>query len=466
LQPQVLPDLDTVNQSTMLAINAAYDILEQSIMYHNGNAIGTCAALQSPRLAAENYSDCFVRDFVPSALVFLADGRPEIVKNFLQTVLALRTRKRLAAGHEIQPGVMPASFRVVHDEHGEEFVQADFGERAIGRVAPVDSMMWWLILLYIYEKNTGDAALAKTPEFQNTLEQILHLCLQDSFEVSPALLVPDACTMIDRRMGIYGHPIEIQALFYGVLRIIHSLLEVNDERQQSLINTALIREKALLNYVRIFYWLDPDRLNEIHRYTTEEFGLDSINILNIYPESIPDWVPDWLPDDGGYLVGNIGASRMDFRFFALGNFLSIIFGLTSEPQSSRIMKLYETRWDDLIGAMPVKIIYPAMQGLEWQVITGSDPKNVPWSYQNGGNWPALLWPFVAAAIKSGRGDLAERAFNIALNRLSHEDWPEYYDGRSGRLIGRRSNFKQVWSATSLILAHKLLDNPALMNLLP
>lgn len=458
--------MDTYGQSTALTLQAAYDILEQSIMYHNGNAIGTSAALQSPRLAAENYSECFVRDFVPSALVFLADGRPEIVSNFLQTVLALRTRKRLAAGHEIQPGVMPASFRVMHDEHGEEFVQADFGERAIGRVAPVDSMMWWLILLYIYEKNTGDASLGKRPEFQNTMEQILHLCLRDSFEVSPALLVPDACSMIDRRMGIYGHPIEIQALFYGVLRIIHSLLEVTDERQQSLINTALIREKALLNYVRIFYWLDPDRLNEIHRYTTEEFGIDSINILNIYPESIPDWVPDWLPDDGGYLVGNVGASRMDFRFFALGNFLSIMFGLTSEAQSSRIMKLYETRWDDLIGAMPVKIVYPALHDLEWQVITGSDPKNAPWSYHNGGNWPALLWQFVAAAQTAGRADLAERAFNIAVNRLSANDWPEYYDGRSGRLIGRRANFKQVWSATSLILAHKLLENPALLNLLP
>jgi hypothetical protein len=272
--------------------------------------------------------------------------------------------------------------------------------------------------------------------------------------------------MIDRRMGIYGHPIEIQALFYGVLRIIPTLLEVNDEVQQSLINTAQIREKALLNYVRIFYWLDPVRLNEIHRYTTEEFGIDSINILNIYPESIPDWVTDWLPDDGGYLVGNIGAGRMDFRLFALGNFLSIMFGLSSEIQASRIMKLYETRWDDLVGSMPMKIIYPAMKGLEWQFITGSDPKNVPWSYQNGGNWPALLWPFVASALKSGRGDLAERAYEIALNRLSQNDWPEYYDGRHGRLIGRRSNFTQVWSATSLILSHKMLENPDILHLLP
>ena len=449
-----------------VALDNAYDILERSIMYHNGKPIGTVAAIESPHLAAANYTECFVRDFIPSALVFLADGRTEIVQNFLETVLTLRTRRRLVAGHEIQPGVMPASFRIVTGDDGQEHVQADFGERAIGRVAPVDSMMWWLILLSIYEKATGDTQLSQRQEFQDTMSQILYLCLQDTFEVSPALLVPDACSMIDRRMGIYGHPIEIQSLFYGMLRIIHSLYKPKTDQEKSVLNTAIVREKALLNYVRIFYWLDLDRLNEIHRYTTEEFGIDSINVLNIYPESIPSWVADWLPDESGYLVGNVGASRMDFRYFALGNFLSIMFGLTSDVQAERIMKLYELRWDDLIGAMPVKICYPAMEGLEWQVRTGSDPKNVPWSYQNGGNWPALLWPFVSAALKTGRGDLAERAFNTAVVRLHDNDWPEYYDGRAGRLIGRRSNFKQVWSATSLILSHKLLENPSLLNFLP
>lgn len=457
--------MDMPTSTANAALDAAYAVLNDSVMYHRGKPVGTVAALQSQALAAANYSDCFVRDFVPSALVFLADGKPEIVRNFLQTVLALRTRQRMVAGHEIQPGVMPASFRVITDESGQEHIQADFGERAIGRVAPVDSMMWWLILLYTYEKSTGDTELAKRPEFQDTMEQILHLCLRDNFEVSPALLVPDACCMIDRRMGIYGHPLEIQALFFGTLRIVHSLLDMNDE-SRSLISTALTREKALLNYVRIFYWLDLQRLNEIHRYTTEEFGIDSINVLNIYPESIPDWVPDWLPDEGGYLVGNVGASRMDFRYFALGNFLSIMFGLTTDDQAARIMKLYETRWNNLVGASPVKICYPAMEGLEWQVRTGSDPKNVPWSYQNGGNWPALLWQFVAAAQRAGRGDLAERAFNIAAHRFAGDDFAEYYDGKAGRLIGRRSNFKQVWSATSLIMAHKLLDNPGLLDLLP
>lgn len=453
---------------TKSIIKAAYQILEKSIMYHEGNPIGTVAAISSPDLAAANYEECFIRDFVPSALVFLADGRTDIVRNFLTTVLTLRTRERTVSGHEIQPGVMPASFRVQETDEGE-ILQADFGEKAIGRVAPVDSMMWWVIILYIYTESTGDTKLAKSNEFQDAIQQILHLCLKDSFEVSPALLVPDACTMIDRRMGIYGHPLEIQSLFYAVLRTAHKLLEQPNSRRKrdtSILDTAATRQRALQSYVRIFYWLDVERLNEIHRYKTEQFGPDSVNVLNIYPESIPNWVVDWLPDHCGYLVGNIGPSRMDFRLFTLGNLIAVMFGLATDVQSEKIIRLYETRWDDLIGSMPVKIIYPAMEGLEWQVRTGSDPKNVPWSYQNGGNWPALLWSFVAAALKTGRGDLAERAFQTTIERLAYDNWPEYYDGKTGRLIGRRSNLQQVWSATSVILSHKLLEDPDLLKLLP
>ncbi|VAW93128.1 putative invertase [hydrothermal vent metagenome] len=449
------------------ALESAYQLLEKSIVYYKNKPIGTVAAVGGDDLAAQNYNECFIRDFVPSALVFLTDGKHEIVKNFLETVLSLRTKERIVAGHEIQPGVMPASFGIKINSKGEEEIRADFGERAIGRVAPVDSMMWWIILLYIYVKSTGDTDIAKRDDFQNAMKQVLHLCLKDSFEVSPALLVPDACTMIDRRMGIYGHPIEIQSLFYGILRITQELINGDDSEENfSLLATAKTREQALMNYVRIFYWLDVQRLNEIHRYSTEEFGVNSINILNIHPTSIPDWVVDWLPNNSGYLVGNIGASRMDFRYFSLGNLLAILFGLTTPLQSEKILRLYENNWNDLIGSMPLKICFPAMSGLEWEVRTGSDPKNAPWSYQNGGNWPSLLWTFVAAALKAGRGDLAERAYKTANDKLYQENWPEYYDSRSGRLIGRKSNTNQVWSATSLILSNKLINNPNLLNMLP
>lgn len=431
-------------------------------MYYEGRPIGMIAA-DDPNVPAENYWHCFVRDFVPSALVFLADGKPGIVRNFLEIVMQLRSQEREIAGHEIQPGVMPASFRVAKDKGGKQTLVADFGERAIGRVAPVDSMLWWLILLRVYVRATGDEAFAESRDCQHTMSLILELCLKEAFEVYPTLLVPDAAFMIDRRMGVYGHPLEIQSLFYGALQTARNFLKPATENLR-IVERALKRQQALRTYIRIFYWLDLARLNEIHRYNTEEFGSGSVNMLNIYPETIPDWVADWLPENGGYFVGNLGPGRMDFRFFALGNLLAIIFGLATEEQAKRIMDLYEERWFELIGVMPIKIVFPAAERAYWELLTGSDPKNVPWSYHNGGNWPALLWAFVAAALKTDRQDLAHRAFEMACSKLQEDGWPEYYDGKSGRLIGRRANFNQTWSAASLIFSHQLLENPERLSM--
>ncbi len=443
------------------SIAEAYQLLEESIVEFDGSAVGTVAA-RDPNAPAENYSECFIRDFVPAALIFLLDDRADIVRNFLFTVLHIRNQQRGQAGHRSLPGVMPASFKVVCDEQGGDCLNADFGDRAIGRVAPVDSMMWWMFLLRTYVKATGDKAFAERPDVQQGIIRIMEGFLRDSFEVFPTLLVPDGAFMVDRRLGVYGHPLEIQALFFGALTCASKLI-IPNAQNAPMLDLIDKRLQSLRSYVRIYYWLDLQRLNEIHRYKTEEFGHTSINLLNIYPESIPDWVSDWIPDESGYLVGNLGPGRMDFRFFSFGNLLSILFQLSTFQEAGRIMRLFETRWSDLIGMMPVKLCYPAVEGLEWQIMTGSDPKNPPWSYHNGGNWPALLWAFTAAAIKAGRRDLAEQAYAVAETRLQRDRWPEYYDGRHGRLVGRRANYFQTWSASALILARRFIDEGSSLN---
>ena len=441
------------------AIQSAYELLESSIIHYLGGPVGTVASLD-PEAPAPNYADCFVRDFVPSALVFLLDGRPEIVRNFLKLTLKIRDMQEEIAGHRMLPRVMPASFKVIQHPDGREGLEPDFGDRAIGRVAPVDSMMWWVLITQAYTSMTGDEDFARGSEMQRGLRTIVNILLRDRFEVFPTLLVPDGSFMIDRRMGVNGHPLEIQSLFFGTLAAARRLLDPAVPENQPLIEDAGKRLSVLTDYVHQYYWLNFERLNEIHRYHTELFGEESANALNIHPESIPSWVLEWLPEDAGYLVGNLGPGRMDFRFFSFGNLLAVMFGLATAAQSERILQVFAGRWDDLIGMMPVKICYPAMEGLEWQLMTGSDPKNIPWSYHNGGNWPTLLWAFVGAALTAGRGDLAERAHAVAERRLPGNRWPEYYDGRNGRLIGRRANFHQIWSAAALIVSRHLLDDPA------
>ncbi|MDH5325865.1 MAG: glycoside hydrolase 100 family protein [Gammaproteobacteria bacterium] len=438
--------------STDSAIQSAYDVLNRSILYFREQPVGTAAAVDNT-VEAVNYEECFIRDFVPSAMVFLMDGNTDIVRNFLQMVVRLQAQQTVMEGHERAMGLMPASFRT--PKEGEP--SADFGDRAIGRVAPVDSAMWWMLLLRSYVVVTGDIALAHSPEFQESMRQTLQLYLKESFEQSPGMLVPDASFMIDRRMGVYGHPLEIQSLFYGMLHTAQELLLATPETQ-TLLNNVSKRLKTLRSYVRIYYWLDRQRLNEIHRFRSEEFGVDAVNLFNIYPETIPEWIDGWVPEHSGYFVGNLGPGRMDFRFFAFGNLLAVMFGLATDEQSVQLMDLYRHRWDDLVGQMPLKILYPAVSGEKWAYTTGSDPKNVPWSYHNGGHWPCLIWAFAGAAIRTGHHDLAQKMLQTAKEKLPRDNWPEYYDGQKGTLIGRRANYFQTWSACGVIVAERFLND--------
>lgn len=143
----------------------------------------------------------FVRDFVPSALAFLMVGEHEIVKNFLLKTLQLQSFDKRVDCFDLGRGVMPASFKVsAPNNKNLETIVADFGESAIGRVAPVDSGFWWIFLLRAYTRATGDSSLADLPECQRGMHLILNLCLADGFDTFPTLLCADGCCMVDRRM--------------------------------------------------------------------------------------------------------------------------------------------------------------------------------------------------------------------------------------------------------------------------
>ncbi len=450
----------------MSAINRveqeAWKALEAAIIYYKNRPIGTVAARDSS-VDALNYDQCFVRDFVPSALAFLIAGKAEIVRNFLIETLGLQSCETRLDCFQPGRGLMPASFKVEVDGN-KEILVADFGEQAIGRVTPVDSSLWWLILLRAYVKSTGDASLVHQGEFQHAIRSILDLCLTPRFDMYPTMSVPDGSFMIDRRMGVHGRPLEIQVLFYAALRSASELL-LSDDRGSIYIQAASDRLNHLIYHIRQYYRLDFGRLNNIYRYRNEEFGATAINKFNIYPQSIPDWVSEWLPRTGGYLAGNLGSGWMDFRFFSLGNLMAIATSLIDLEQSQKIFNLIEYRWEDLVGQMPLKICFPAIAGLEWQIITGCDPKNIPWSYHNGGNWPVLLWMLVAAALKIGKTALSTQALEILQHCIAEDEWPEYYDGKHGQLIGKEARKYQTWSIAGFLVAKQLLENPKYLSLI-
>ncbi|KAG0481099.1 hypothetical protein HPP92_011651 [Vanilla planifolia] len=446
-------------------IGEAWNALRSSLVFFRGRPVGTIAALDHASEEVLNYDQVFVRDFVPSALAFLMNGEPEIVKNFLLKTLLLQGWEKRVDRFQLGQGVMPASFKVLHDPHREvDTVVADFGESAIGRVAPVDSGFWWIILLRAYTKSTGDVSLAETPECQKGMRLILSLCLSEGFDTFPTLLCADGCSMIDRRMGIYGYPIEIQALFFMALRCALIMLR-HDAQGKEFVERIVKRLHALSFHMRSYFWIDFQKLNDIYRFKTEEYSHTAVNKFNVIPNSIPEWIFDFMPTRGGYFVGNVSPARVDFRWFALGNCVAILSSLATPEQSMAIMDLIEARWEELIGEMPLKISYPSLEGQEWMIVTGYDPKNTRWSYHNGGSWPVLLWLLTAACIKTGRPQIARRAIELAESRLLKDGWPEYYDGKLGRYIGKQARRFQTWSISGYLVAKMMLEDPSHLGMI-
>nr|XP_033510942.1 alkaline/neutral invertase E, chloroplastic-like [Nicotiana tomentosiformis] len=89
----------------------------------------------------------------------------------------------------------------------------------------------------------------------------------------------------------------------------------------------------------------------------------------------------------GILLVNINLARMDFRSFLIDNFIAIFSSIVTLAQATAVMDLIEERWEEWIGDMPLKFTYPALEGHEWRIVTGFDPKNTRQSYLISESWP-------------------------------------------------------------------------------
>ena len=443
-------------------LNEAMQLLEDSIVEYNGKQIGTLAA-KDKSTATLNYDQVFIRDFAVSAFAFLLNDKTEIVKNFLDITMDMQMHTNEMDSFIPAQGMMPASFKIKKTS-SHHILVPDYGERAIARVTPVDSIFWWIYILRAYVKKTNDIEFAHSDKCQTSIMLILELSLINRFNVFPTILVPDGSFMIDRRMGVYGYPLEVQALFYTGLLCAKELL-IDSEDNQKYFDKIDKKLEHLIYHIRKYFWMDLKTLNKIYRYKIEEYNENAINQFNIFPASIPAWIYDWLNDDDGYFIGNLGPSRIDFRFFTAGNLLMIINSLASKKHSNAILNLLLNKEEQMVGDMPIKICFPALTDGSWKIETGHDPKNLPWSYHNGGSWPFLIWYVTAASIKLNNTEHLSQMIKLMEKRLSKDNYPEYYDGVHNRLIGKEAKSRQTWSIAGYIIAKTLLREPEKVDML-
>lgn len=77
----------------------------------------------------------------------------------------------------------------------------------------------------------------------------------------------------------------------------------------------------------------------------------------------------------------------------------------------------------------------------------------------------LIWLLTAACIKTGRPQIAKRAIELVEQRLSKDGWPEYYDGKTGRYVGKQARKYQTWSISGYLVAKMMIENPSNLTLI-
>lgn len=77
----------------------------------------------------------------------------------------------------------------------------------------------------------------------------------------------------------------------------------------------------------------------------------------------------------------------------------------------------------------------------------------------------LLWLLTAACIKTGRPQIARKAIELAESRLLKDGWPEYYDGKNGRYIGKQARKYQTWSIAGYLVAKMMLEDPSHLGMI-
>jgi hypothetical protein len=438
---------------------------ERTLVRVRGQLVGSVAALEHPSRAEEvNYTEVFLRDNVPVMLYLLTQGRTEIVRNFLTVCLDLQSSSYQTRG------VFPTSFV----EEGGRLL-ADYGQRSIGRITSVDASLWWPVVCWLYVKTSGDLDYGMSQKVQRGVQLLLDLVLHPSFEGTPVLFVPDCSFMIDRPMDVWGAPLEVEVLLYGCLRSCCELMKLAQRQHRSRLleqRLQLTRRwvQDLRRYLLKNYWVTSKTMQVLRRRPTEQYGEHQHqNEFNVQPQVIPPWLQDWLENRGGYLIGNMRTGRPDFRFYSLGNSLACLFGLLTAPQQRALFRLVLHNRDHLVAQMPMRICHPPLSEEEWANKTGSDPKNWPWSYHNGGHWPSLLWSFAGAVLlhsqRFASADLllmgqmkalVEECYWSQLNQLPRQQWAEYFDGPTGTWVGQQARTYQTWTIVGFLLLHHFL----------
>jgi hypothetical protein len=149
-------------------------------------------------------------------------------------------------------------------------------------------------------------------------------------------------------------------------------------------------------------------------------------------------------------------------FDMLGNCLAILTGTADKYKTNQILDYVFRVGLDL--PYPGKALYPVVhpEHRHWREYYRNRNLNLPHHYHNGGIWPMVGGFFIAALIKAGRFEEAQRQLE-KLAEANHQgvdqEWEfnEFLHGQTGRPLGAIGN---TWSAGMYVFAYECVNSKA------
>ncbi|PJE51186.1 MAG: hypothetical protein COV29_02845 [Candidatus Yanofskybacteria bacterium CG10_big_fil_rev_8_21_14_0_10_36_16] len=284
----------------------------------------------------------------------------------------------------------------------------------------IDSNLLYIIGHNTYVKAYNDNTLLQKYD-RNIKKALLWLQYQDPNEDKLLVQLPTTDWQ-DAFPHKYGHTINTQALYYGVLKILNKNREA-------------------------------EHIKQVVNGETKKY-------LSLYDEEKGFYLPfAWKTHGPEYREqGN--------WFDTLGNLLAIITGLATPKITNEILDYIKK--EEIAKPFPCRSVHPPIKpGDEfWFDYYKASDAGEPYAYLNGGVWPYIGGFYVAALVKAGRQEEAEKELeNLAKanmlpqkksdGTIEKHGFHEWIHGQTGK-PGPNSNTYQGWSCGMYLFAYECI----------
>ena len=302
--------------------------------------------------------------------------------------------------------------------------------------AYADGGLWWIVARTLLARDLSpDLTPGVFPDLE-VVREVLRWYEYQDVDQSGLLSMQEGSDWQDlfctRGKGLY-----LNCLYVLALRRAAELFK-DDEGDRLRRRAELVAEQ-----INSYFWYRGD--NDLRRHLSHTFSTEGSPLRDSMGRSREIPAKRYLGDERYYLP-YLGFRSVGEWFDSLGNILAILAGVADAQQSDIILD-FIARYS--LDIWPLRSLTPVVRpgDPDWRDYYGS--LNAPHHYHNGGVWPFLGGFYVAALVKTGRGEAATAALRSLAHLNQCGQFNEWHHGETGAPMGARD---QAWSAGMYLFA--------------